>query len=246
MEGRFHEDEKILTKKEGLIKKYARRAVGSERISDLLLYEFLEIFVMWIPGALGFAIRGLLLRLLFKKTGGKDYFSNHITVRGGKKITIGSRVFIDSYVTLDVKDVKARGIEIGSGTFVERFTVISSGIGENGYVRIGDNCSIGCSVNIFGHGGAVIGNNVMIASHTCIIASSHVFADTERPMFDQGHLSKGILIEDDVWLGAGSKILDGVKIGKGSIIGAGSVVTGDIEPYSIAVGVPARTIRKRK
>lgn len=242
----FHQDEKILTKKEGLLKKYSRRAVGSERISDLLLYEFLELFVMWIPGALGFAVRGLLLRLLFKETGGKNYFSSHITVRGGKKITIGSSVFIDSYVTLDVKDVKAKGIEIGSGTFIERFSVISSGIGENGYVKIGDNCSIGCSVNIFGHGGAVIGNNVMIASHTCIIASSHVFSDTERPMFDQGHLSKGIVIEDDVWLGAGSKVLDGIRIGRGSIIGAGSVVTSDIEPYSIAVGVPAKVIKKRE
>lgn len=246
MEGSFHEDEKILTKKEGLLKKYSRRAAGSESISDLLIYEFFELFIMWIPGAIGLAIRGLLIRLLFKKTGVKNYFSHHITVRGGKKIEVGNNVFIDSFVTLDVKDMNAKGIEIGSGTFIERFTVISSGIGEKGYVKIGNNSSIGCSVNIYGHGGAVIGNNVMIASHCCIIASSHVFSDTERPMFDQGHLSKGIVIEDDVWLGAGSKVLDGVHIGRGSIIGAGAVVSSDIEPYSVAVGVPAKIIKKRK
>ena len=246
MEGSFHADEKILTKKEGLLKKYAMRTVGSQKISDLLLYEFFELFIMWIPGALGFVIRGLLIRYLLGGTGEKNYFSSHITVRGGKRITIGSNVFIDSYVTLDVKDPDAKGIEIGNNTFIERFSVISSGIGDAGYVKIGDNCSVGSSVNIYGHGGVIIGNHVMIASHCCIIASSHVFSDTDIPMFDQGQISKGIVIEDDVWLGAGSKVLDGVRIGRGSIVGAGAVVITDLEPYSIAAGVPAKVIKTRK
>ena len=65
-------------------------------------------------------------------------------------------------------------------------------------------------------------------------------------MCEQEVISKGdIVIEDDVWLGMGAKVMDGVCIGRGSVIGAGAVVTGDIPPYSIALGVPARVVRKR-
>lgn len=246
MEGNFHQYERILTKKEGIFKKYSRRVIGSEKIFDIFIYEFMELFVMWVPGAIGFALRTLLFGLLLKKTGGKNYYSHHITVRGGKKITIGKDVFLDSYVTLDVKDMDSVGIDIGNNTFIERFSLVSSGIGKKGYVKIGDNCSIGIGVIIYGHGGVIIGNNVMMAAQSYVVAASHVYSDTEKPMFEQGLIAKGIVIEDDVWLGAGVKVLDGVRIGKGSIIGAGAVVTKDIEPHSIAVGVPARTIKKRQ
>jgi acetyltransferase-like isoleucine patch superfamily enzyme len=85
----------------------------------------------------------------------------------------------------------------------------------------------------------------MIASHTGIYANNHNFADLTRPMNSQGVTSKGIVIENDCWLGTGVKVLDGVRIGRGSIIGAGAVVTKDIPPYSIAVGVPAKVIGQR-
>ncbi|NJM72477.1 MAG: acyltransferase [Scytonema sp. RU_4_4] len=85
----------------------------------------------------------------------------------------------------------------------------------------------------------------MIASHTGIYANNHNFADLTRPMKSQGVTSKGIVIENDCWLGTGVKVLDGVRIGCGSVIGAGAVVTKDIPPYSIAVGVPARVIAQR-
>jgi maltose O-acetyltransferase len=66
-------------------------------------------------------------------------------------------------------------------------------------------------------------------------------------MIDQGFKDKEpVIIEDDVWIGARVIILPGVKIGKGSIVGAGAVVTKDVEPYSIVAGVPAKLIRKRK
>lgn len=246
MEEYFYNDERVLTKKGGMLKKYVRRLVGSERLSDLLVYEFMELFVMWIPGAIGFVLRNGLFKLLLKQTGGKDYFSHHITIRGGKKITIGRNVFLDSYVTLDVKDITCRGIEIGDNTYIERFCVITTGVGETGCVKVGSNCSIGPGTAIYGQGGVTIGNNVMIAPQGYIVASSHLFHDIDRPICEQGFIAKGVVVEDDVWLGAGVKVLDGVRIGKGSIIGAGAVVNRDIEPYSIAVGIPARVIKKRK
>ncbi|MCB9079909.1 MAG: acyltransferase [Anaerolineaceae bacterium] len=114
-----------------------------------------------------------------------------------------------------------------------------------GEIEIGDNCSINPFCVIYGHGGVKIGNDVLIATHTVIIPSNHNFSSLDRPIRLQGNTSKGIIIEDDVWIGAGCKILDGVIIGKSSIVAAGSVVNKSIEPYSIVGGVPAKLIRKR-
>ncbi|MCK7515996.1 MAG: acyltransferase [Desulfobacterales bacterium] len=72
-----------------------------------------------------------------------------------------------------------------------------------------------------GDGGLTIGNNVRIAAHTVIIPANHVFDDVNIPIRKQGLSKKGIVIEDDVWIGSGVKILDGVVIGKGCVIGAG-------------------------
>ena len=85
----------------------------------------------------------------------------------------------------------------------------------------------------------------MIAPHVMLAGGSHNFSDTNVPMKLQGHKAKGIVLEDDVWIGANSVILDGVRIGKGAIVGAGAVVTKAIEPYAIVGGNPARTIGHR-
>ncbi len=90
-----------------------------------------------------------------------------------------------------------------------------------------------------------IGNDVMIANSTLIVTSDHIFNDRTKPIWKSGHTYGPVIIEDDVWIGMGVRILKGVTIGKGSVIGAGSVVTKDIPPYSIAVGVPAKVIKKR-
>lgn len=133
-------------------------------------------------------------------------------------------------------------IQIGSNTEILDYALLLT---YGGSIKIGERCSINPFCVIYGHGGVVIGNDVLIAAHTVIIPSNHNFDDTSRTIMSQGNTSKGIIIEDDVWIGSGCKILDGVTIGKGSVIGAGSVVTRSIEPFSIAVGVPARIVRKR-
>jgi maltose O-acetyltransferase len=92
-----------------------------------------------------------------------------------------------------------------------------------------------------------IGNYVMIAQNVMIIGGNHSTLRTDIPMMLQGEGKQGsIVIEDDVWIGAGAIILTGVKIGQGSVIGAGSVVTKDIPEYSIAVGNPAKVVKSRK
>lgn len=90
-----------------------------------------------------------------------------------------------------------------------------------------------------------MGKNTMIAAHTIIVPSNHRFERLDLPIRDQGLVKEGIFIEEDVWIGAGSKILDGVHIGKGCVIGAGSVVTKSIDDYSIVAGVPIRNLGVR-
>jgi len=91
-----------------------------------------------------------------------------------------------------------------------------------------------------------IGSYVMIAHNVMIIGGNHNIERTDIPMMRQGEGKQGdIIIEDDVWIGAGAIILTGVTIGKGSVIGAGSIVTKSIPSYSIAVGNPAIVIKKR-
>jgi len=117
-------------------------------------------------------------------------------------------------------------------------------IGNGKNVKIGKCCHI--NENVFIQG-AYIGNYVMIAPNVAILNGTHNYERTDVPMILQGE-KKGLnpVIEDDVWIGRNAIILPGIRIGKGSIIGAGAVVTKDIEPYSIVGGVPARLIRKRK
>lgn len=97
------------------------------------------------------------------------------------------------------------------------------------------------------HGGQItIGNKTMIGPFTILRAANHKFDDLNIPIADQGHQPGVITIEEDVWIGAHVTVLKDVNIGKSSIIGAGSIVTRNIPPYSIAVGNPARVIRSRK
>jgi len=92
----------------------------------------------------------------------------------------------------------------------------------------------------------IIGNNVMIAPEVYILHSGHIFESTEVPMRFQGEKHYPVtIIEDDVWIGARAIINAGKKIGKGSIVAAGSVITKDIEPFSIVGGNPAKLIKKR-
>lgn len=114
-----------------------------------------------------------------------------------------------------------------------------------GSIEIQPNAYVGPYCVLYGHGGLVIGRNCMIGAHTVIVPANHGFSRTDLPMNAQPLTREGITIGDDVWIGAGCQVLDGVRIGNGAVIGAGSVVTRDLEPFSVAVGVPARIVRSR-
>lgn len=115
----------------------------------------------------------------------------------------------------------------------------------NEYIEIGDYSGIGKNSFIDKH--VSIGKYVMMGQNCNIFTRNHKFEDISKPMCFQGFSDyKPVVIEDDVWIGANVIILPGIRIGKGSIIGAGSVVTKSVEPYSVVGGNPAHCIKHRK
>jgi len=134
-------------------------------------------------------------------------------------------------------------ITIGDNCIVYRYATLLT---HGGDIVIGNNCTINPFTVIYGQGGVHISDYVRIAAHCSIVPSNHIFEKKDQYIYKQGLSKKGIVIEKDVWLGSGVKVLDGVSIAEGCVIGANSVVTKTTEPYGIYVGVPSRKINSRK
>ncbi|MCH2176697.1 MAG: acyltransferase [Lentisphaeria bacterium] len=113
-----------------------------------------------------------------------------------------------------------------------------------GDIQIGNHCSF--NLDVISIGKITIGDGVRIAARSQLIGFTHNYDDLDEPIFKQGTSQKGIIIEDDVWVGANVIILDGVRVGAHSILAAGAVVTKNVPPFSIVGGTPAKLIRCRK
>jgi maltose O-acetyltransferase len=115
-------------------------------------------------------------------------------------------------------------------------------------IQIGNSSHIGRNTQIscIKEGDLIIGSNVMISPFVMITATTHSFSDSSIPIQLQGLTSERVIIEDDVWIGGKAIILPGVKVEKGSIVGAAAVVTKDVPPYAIMAGNPARIINYRQ
>ena len=159
-----------------------------------------------------------------------------------ERIKIGDQCRISRHALLRANTEADTAIHLGSGVSVKENALINTNQGE---VLIGDDTWLGPFSLIYGNGGVVIGSHVMIASHCAINTVSHHADRLDIPMSKQGIYTAPVTIEDDVWIGIGAVILQGVRIGTGSIVGAGAVVTRDVEPGTVVAGIPARVIRQR-
>lgn len=125
---------------------------------------------------------------------------------------------------------------------------ISDGVRINkpGMISVGNDCYIGAGVQFYAWNERImIGNNVLIAAGVKMITRKHDFSIKDVPISSQGYSNLPIIIEDNVWIGFQSIVLPGIRIKQGSIIGAGAIVTKDVEPFTIVGGTPARLIRAR-
>jgi len=158
-------------------------------------------------------------------------------------LKIGKHVFIGDGVTIFGRDASG-AVEIGDAVAINKDTIIEQG--QGGSLTIGTGTTIQPRCQFSAYAGAIqIGENAQIAPNCAFYPYDHGMSP-ELPMQQQPLVSKGgIVIGDDVWLGFGVIVLDGVHIGEGAVIGAGSLVKQDIPAGAIAVGVPARVIRLR-
>lgn len=143
-----------------------------------------------------------------------------------------------------------RYIRIGCDTMIGPHVALSAGMVEGQeclsetVVSIGDRCLIGRGSGIVGHLSVTIGNDVWTGHHVYITDQNHGYTDPSRPISEQSQPERAVSIGDGSWLGHGTVVLPGVSIGRHVAVGANSVVTRDIPDFSVAVGNPARVIKR--
>lgn len=232
-------------KERSALAKYQDIVVGNRRKLSLAKQEILTFCLTFLPGAIGLFLRQKLYRMLFESMGKGVVVGVGVTLKQPCKVSIGRDCVIDDYVNLGVRGTGSSGISIKKNTFVGRGSEIKA---RDGVVSIDSFSSIGagCRIAIV-EGNLSIGQNVLFGAYCHVGAGNHRFDRTDIPMTQQGYASKGgVVIEDDVWIGANSVIFNGVKIGKGAVVGACSLVNKDVPEHAIVFGSPAKVHSYRK
>lgn len=196
----------------------------------------------WVPAVVGIALRAVAYRLIMRLEG-IVAIEKGVRIRFAGNVRLGKGVYLDEGTYLHACP---GGIVIGENTLVmhgaELHVYNFRGLPHAG-IRIGRDSLIGEMNVLRGQGGIAIGDRVYTSPLVQMAAVDHVFADPGRPFVEQGITAQGIIVEDDVWIGAGAIITDGVRVGRGAVVAAGAVVTRDVPPHTVVGGVPARPIR---
>ena len=192
-------------------------------------------------------IRGCFKKLFLKETHGMLLVGKGVQISHGKHIRCGKNVKFEDFA--EIHGLCSNGLNFGDYVTISRGVMIRPSsyyggdygigltIGEHG--SIGPYGYVGCSGRI------VIGKNVMFGPKCSLFAENHVFSNTDNSIKSQGVQQKGITIEDDCWIGSNVIILDGVTIGKGSVIGAGTLVSKDVPAGSVVVDKREKMVRER-
>lgn len=230
--------------KKSALEKYQDVVIGSASLWFLVKYEIITGVLASLPGALGLMLRGVFFKSLLGKVGSGVVFGRNVVLRHSQKIYLGNNVIIEDNCVIDAKGESNRGISIGNNVMIGRNSILSC---KNGDLNIGDNTIITLNSYIQSAKRVDIGKNVGIGAYCFIIGGGeHQMSRTDIPILAQGQIIKGITIEDNAMIGTGAKVKDGITIGRDAFVGAGALVTKSIPEFSIAVGVPAKVIRKRK
>lgn len=225
------------------LRTYMDLTVGDIEKHRFILYELLTSLLGPLPGGAGFLLRKIFYPRLFREAGRGMIIGRNVVIRHPNKITLGDNVTIDDNCVIDARGSGKQGVIFEDNVIVNRNCMIQA---KSGSIKIGRRTSIGSNSVIVSLGGIDIGEAVLTAGGIYISAGAYNFDEPEAPIMDQGAYTKGpIWIGARSWIGTCAIVLDGVSVGTGSIVGAGSVVTRDIADNCIAVGSPARVIRDK-
>lgn len=226
-------------------KRYQSVIIGSSSLGFTLYYEVANLLFRNLPGGLGLWLREKFFRGLFKQVGRGVIIGEGTILHHPRKIVLGRAVALSYGCMLDAYGSSNQGIVIGNNVIIGRDSTVGC---KDGDIRIGNNVGIGsnCSLSAVSGNTLEIGDNVMIAPYVYIGGISYNFDLTDVPIVEQGvNPQGGVCIGDNVWLGANVTIIDGVTVGHDAIVAAGAVVTKNISPYGIAMGIPAKVVKMR-
>ena len=192
-------------------------------------------------------LRGMLIRPRLLHCPGGIMVGRGVTITHAQLISCGRGVVIEDGAELH--GLSRDGLHFGDNVTIGR----GAQIRPSGYygrslgagLVVGDNSSVGPLSYLGASGGIEIGNDVLMGPRVTILSEDHVYLDDRFTIKSQGVVEKRTVIEDDVWLGAGSIILGGSHICRGAVVAAGAVVRGTVEPYAVVAGVPATVVKRR-
>lgn len=235
----------LLSEKKSLSAKYSSLVVGEKGFWKLFRFELINLLFSRVPGALGLALRRIFFPCLFQKVGKGVVFGRNITLRHPHKVVLGDNCVIDDNVVLDAKGEKNYGLRLDGNVYIGRNTILSC---KEGSISIGEYSNLSANCSLLSETEIILGRYCFLAGHCYLVAGgNHSFDDVSRPIMFQPSLSKGgIRLGDDVWLGAGVIVLDGASIGRGTVVGAGAVVTGSLPEYVVAVSSRRQVITDRR
>ena len=242
----FKIQDSISGQKKSKIQRYMDLVIGSTKITDLIKYELIVLLFSRIPGALGVFLRGKFYPILLGSVGRGAVFGANIVLRHPKKITLGDNVIIDDNVLLDAKGTSNKGIVLRDEVFIGRNTILSC---KGGDIYLDDRVNIGFNCEIFSSNSVRLGKDILVAAYTYIVGGgNYKLDDIDTPINQQPDFEGkgGVLFEDNIWVGSHCVILDGVKVGSGSVIAAGAVVSKEVPQMAIVGGVPGKVLKSRK
>lgn len=228
---------KLISKLIGKIKHREYTVDESITTSDLFSILFDRMLML---------IRGFFCRLGFKKSGKMTFIGSRVKIRSKKHIISGSGLTIEDgcFINALCKNTVhiGKNFSLGRNSIIECTGVIRE-LGDS--LEIGDDVGIAANAFISVRGKVKIGSSTIFGPGVKLFSENHIYTDKTTPIYLQGTDRKGIEIGEDCWIGADAIILDGVRIGKGSVVAAGAVVNKDVPDYSVVGGVPAKIIGNR-
>jgi acetyltransferase-like isoleucine patch superfamily enzyme len=221
---------------------YVERVSGRRALLPYLWQGLVLTLLGWVPTVAGSVLRGLIYRTVLAGAGSGCFIEKDVCLQVPLRIRLGRRVMIGEGCFLDAHSWTGQ-IVLDDDVWLSRGCYVLAQ--RDMEVRFGERAYIGHRCLFYGTGGIQVGQDVLLANDVQLICGNHTFARRDVPIRTQPTVEQPIVIEDDVWLGASVVVLGGVTVGRGSVVGAGAVVTHDLPPYSIARGVPARVVGVR-
>jgi serine acetyltransferase len=224
--------------------KYRKKAVGELSFFRLCAYECFTLLFANLGGALGYVMRKAAAKYLFRSVGPGLILGRGLVIRHPASMAFGANVAIDDCAFIDASGSGEIGVQLRDGVVLSRNCIV---LGKTGPIVLMERVDVGFNCVFASVVGITIGASTIIAGN-CYIGGGRYHHDRlDQSIMDQGAYSRGeIIIGENSWIGAGAIILDGVKLGKGVIVGAGAVVTKDAPDYAVLVGAPARIVRIRE